>query len=77
MNNYILTIVQNGTACASYMFSTVDDALVMFHNELAYRAEGRNSTLCIILDMRGGTIKKEYWERPYIPSDADETPVEE
>ena len=66
-SNYFLVIIQNDSTSAVYGYDNKDDALVLFHNELAYRAEGRNSTLCVILDKIGGTIKREKWERAIIP----------
>lgn len=65
-NDYYLFIVQNKTICANYHFDSIDGALAMFHSELAYRGEGRNSTLCVILDAIGGTLKRDYWERPVV-----------
>lgn len=58
---YYLAIVQNGTTQALYAYNTYDAALAAYHSELAYRAEGRTSTLCVILDMYGNTMKHEYW----------------
>ena len=58
---YYLAIVQNGTTQALYAYSSYDAALAAYHSELAYRAEGRTSTLCVILDMYGNTMKQEYW----------------
>lgn len=58
---YYLAIVQNGTTQALYAYNTYDAALAAYHSELAYRAEGRTSTLCVILDMYGNTMKQEYW----------------
>lgn len=66
---YFLTIVQNNSTCAVYGYQTLDEALVLFHNELAYRGEGRNSTLCVIVDQIGGTIKKDFWQRAVIPEE--------
>lgn len=47
---YYLIIVQNDETQAMYRYESYDDALVAYHTELAYRAEGRNSTKCAILD---------------------------
>lgn len=58
---YYLAIVQNGTTQALYSYSSYDAALAAYHSELAYRAEGRTSTLCVILDEYGNTINKELW----------------
>lgn len=58
---YYLVIVQNGNTQAVYAHNSYDSALAAYHNELAYRAEGRTSTLCVILDEYGNTIKQELW----------------
>lgn len=66
---YYLVIVQNESTCAVYQHAGLDAALAAFHTELAYRGEGRNSTLCVILDKIGGTIKREKWERVIEPEE--------
>lgn len=66
MYQYYLFLVQNKSVCANFGYETLDEALAKFHTELAYRGEGRTSTLCVILDQIGGTIKRDYWERPLV-----------
>lgn len=60
---YYLVIIQNDTTQAIYSYSDLDAALVAFHNELAYRADGRNKTVCSILNDMGGVIRNEVWIR--------------
>lgn len=60
---YYLVIVQNNSIQAVYAYENKDSALLAYHNELAYRAEGRDSTLCVLLDERGHMVCKEYWEK--------------
>ena len=60
---FYLVIVQNNSTQAVYAYDKLDDALAAFHVELAYRAEGRTSTMCLITDYQGSTIKREYWEK--------------
>ncbi len=67
--SYYLVIIQNESICAVYRYQDLDAALAAFHSELAYRASGRNSTLCVILDKIGGTIKREKWERQEEPEE--------
>ena len=43
---YYLATIQNKTTCAMYSYNTYDEVLAAFHTEMAYRAEGRNSTTC-------------------------------
>lgn len=69
---YYLVIIQNGNTQAIYEEEDYDTALSQFHSELAYRGDGRTSTMCLIIDGRGGTIKKDYWERPVIPEESNE-----
>lgn len=61
---YYLVKIQSGTngnSQAMPAYNTYDEALAAYHSELAYRAEGRTSTLCVILDEYGNTINKELW----------------
>lgn len=61
---YYLVIIQNDTTQAVYSYETVDAAMSMFHTELAYRGDGRNRTVCVILNKNGELVKREFWERP-------------
>lgn len=70
---YYLVIIQNKNTQAVYEYSTFDAALATFHNELGYRGEGRTSTMCLIIDERGSTIKKDYWEAPVVVEPTEET----
>ena len=59
---YYLIIVQNTTTIASYVYSDYDTALAAFHQELAYRAEGRTHTMCVIIDLRGSVVKTGFYD---------------
>lgn len=59
--NYILTIVQNGNVCTAYGYEKKEDALAMFHSELAYRGEGRVSTVFYLIDAYGNKVDKDTW----------------
>ena len=79
-----LVIIQNDSARAIYAYDTYDAALAAFHAEMAYRAEGRDSTVCVILNRIGELIKREDWHREVTPVEPDipdvepeETPIEE
>ena len=61
---YYLVIIQNDTTQAVYSYETLDAAISMFHTELAYRGDGRNKTVCVILNKNGELMKRETWERP-------------
>lgn len=60
---YNLVIIQNDSARAVYPHSSLDDVLAAFHSELAYRGEGRNKTVCTILDENGVEVRNEMWKR--------------
>lgn len=60
---FYLAIIQNDTIAALYTYQTLDDALATFHAELAYRGEGRNKTVCTILNRVGEAIRNDVWER--------------
>jgi hypothetical protein len=47
---YYLAIIQNDSSQAIYSYETKDAALAAFHAELAYRAESRMSTKCMLFD---------------------------
>ena len=72
-----LVIIQNDSARAIYAYDTYDAALAAFHAEMAYRAEGRDSTVCVILNRIGELIKREDWHREVTPVEPEETPVDE
>lgn len=61
---YYLAIIQNETTNALYVYNTFEDALAAYHTELAYRAEGRTSTKCVIFDSELRTMKAEVYTKP-------------
>lgn len=61
-----LVIVQNDSTAAVYGYDDYDSALTAFHTELAYRGEGRDSTMCVIINSEGDTIKQELWRREVV-----------
>lgn len=61
---YYLAIVQNDTTNALYSYNTYEDALAAYHQELAYRAEGRTSTKCAILDADLHMLRQETYVAP-------------
>lgn len=60
---YYLAIIQNNETCALYAYDTYDAALSAFHSEMAYRGEGRTSTLCIIFNSSGDVLYSEAWNK--------------
>ena len=58
---YYLVIVQNNETQAVYRYSTYNEALAAYHAELAYRAEGRTSTKCAILDNNLSCVRQEVY----------------
>ena len=69
---YYLAIIQNDEAMALYKYADLDAVMSAFHNELAYRAEGRNKTICTILNSFGELVRTEYWERPTVSDNEPE-----
>lgn len=61
---YYLAIVQNDTTNALYTYNTFEDALAAYHQELAYRAEGRTSTKCAIMDSDLHMLRNEIYVAP-------------
>jgi len=63
---FYLIIIQNagsGSSQAVYKYDNIDDALAAYHSELAYRADSRNMTTCVILDNYGNSVYKDVWEK--------------
>lgn len=61
---YYLAIIQNENTSALYNYSTFEQALAAYHTELAYRAEGRTSTRCVIFDSELRTLRAEVYTAP-------------
>lgn len=64
---YYLIIIQNKQTPAIFSYPSYDAALAAFHNEMAYRAEGRTSTMCMIINEAGSVYKSETYEQPVAP----------
>lgn len=64
---FYLAIMQNDETQALFRYDTLDAALAAFHTELAYRGDGRNKTVCAILNRIGEVVKRECWERAETP----------
>lgn len=71
---YYLAIVQNDSTNALYTYNNFEDALAAYHQELAYRTEGRTSTKCAIMDSDLHMLRNEIYTAPV--SDNTEEPVE-
>ena len=69
---YYLVIIQNDSAQSIYAYNNMDDALAQFHSELAYRAETRTSTVCVILDSNGALVKRDMWKMEVVEEVADD-----
>lgn len=61
---YYLAIVQNDSTNALYTYNNFEDALAAYHQELAYRAEGRKSTKCAIMDSDLHMLRNEIYTAP-------------
>lgn len=47
---HYLLIVQNDKIATVFSYSSYDEALSAFHTEMAYRAEDRTSTKCMLIN---------------------------
>ena len=72
---YYLVIIQNDSSQAVFAYESRDAALSAFHSELAYRADARLKTVCVVLNDTGDTIKKEVYSKEL--ADSVDEPVEE
>lgn len=61
---YYVAIVQNDETQALYRYNTYEEALAAYHTELAYRAEGRKSTKCAILNGDLQMLRQETYIAP-------------
>ena len=61
---YYVLIVQNKTTQAVFRYDNLEAAQAKYHEELAYRAEGRTSTDCAILDETLRVVIKENYTAP-------------
>ena len=61
---FYLAVVQNDTTNGLYTYNSFEDALAAYHQELAYRAEGRTSTKCAILDNDLHMLRQENYTAP-------------
>ena len=73
---FYMGIVQNRNTKALYEYETYDEALVAFHQEMAYRSDSRTSTLCFIFDDNGCFYNTELWTKPE-PEPEPEEPTPE
>lgn len=69
---YYLVIVQNENTQAIYSYATEIEATAAFHTELAYRAEGRTSTKCTILDNDLLAIRNDKYVAPVTEPNTEE-----
>lgn len=63
---FYLVIIQNAgenSTQAIYKLENIDDALVAYHSELAYRNKSREMTTCVILDCFGNSVYKDVWQK--------------
>ena len=59
---YYVAVIQNNNTPALFAYNTESEALAAYHTELAYRAEGRTSTVCAILNSTLQVLRNEIWE---------------
>lgn len=69
---FYVAIVQNESTAALYTYNTYEKALAVYHTELAYRAEGRTSTKCAILNNDLMLLRQEtYTASGEVPTDGE------
>ena len=74
---FYLVIIQNDSTQAVFSYDSYDSAMAKFHTELAYRGEGRNSTVCVLLNRAGELVRRDEWIRQPEPEPELEEPTEE
>lgn len=69
---FYLAVIQNDTTPALFSYDSQDKALAAYHSELAYRAEGRTSTKCALMNEELEVIKRESYFAPTSESEAED-----
>ena len=69
MKKFYLAVIQNETTSALFSYGSQDAALAAYHNELAYRASGRTSTKCALMNDELEVLKRESY---YAPIESEE-----
>lgn len=72
---YYLVTIQNDSSQAIFAYESRDAALSAFHSELAYRADARLKTVCVVMNNDGDVIKKEVYSKE--TADSIDEPVME
>ena len=70
---FYLVIIQNNSTPAIFGYESYDAALAAFHTEMAYRAEGRTSTKCAIVNSELVTLIRETYTAPVPEPNAEPT----
>ena len=58
---WYLIVIQNEEIIQALTYTSWNELLARFHQELAYRHESRHSTLCIILSSSGQELKRDIY----------------
>ena len=53
---YCVTLIQNESTCAAYLFDTKSAAKARFHHEMEYANTEDVTTVCMVTDTNGGII---------------------
>lgn len=69
---YYLIKIQNDSTQGIYRYDSLDTAMAAYHAELAYRAEGRTSTKCAILDSDMCVVRSEVYTAPITEPNTEE-----
>ena len=70
---FYLVKIQNDSTQAVLSYEDIDEALSAYHSELAYRGNGRDKTVCVILDSDGFTLYRESWQKHVEPEPMEES----
>lgn len=56
---YAVTLVQNETVCAAYLFDTKPEAMARYHHELEYAYTACAETMCCVVNTNGAMLASE------------------
>lgn len=61
---YAVTLVQDETVCAAYLFDKKNDAMSRYHHELEYAYTAGIETMCCVVNTNGAMIASEKCTAP-------------
>ena len=71
-DHFTVLVNQNEEVVTPYSYTSENDARALFHQELAYRADGRDSTRVAIINSNFSTIAWDQYIKEVVPPNGEE-----